>query len=466
MAKDTIHLVGISVSRCQQRDRERGVTLVFVAIAMVAIIAIAALSIDVVTLYLARQEAQRSADAAALGAARVLSLSGATGDPQNATGYWPAACTAATQVALALASQNAVSNAAATSVNVNFLYNGTAVTNCSFTGANAFGVNPQVQVNVVRGGLPTFFSRIWSRSANSVSATATAEAFNSSGSGTFAPSGIVAVNPRCVKPWIVPNRDPGNGGTPFVSLTDGSIQNPGIQPNGSGSGGVIGESFTLTADCKNGNPNCKWGGGNGLNHNPPSYGANTLDYVPTLVEPTAIAYPTCAADSVYQEAIGGCDQSTVYACGIVGGGAQADLSFNPGQPNGDTSSATQCLINQQGGQDVLDPTPFPFQITAGAGNPMVTSGGITSGSSITSSSSIVTVPIYDDTQVPGGFPPNVNQVPVTIVGFLQVFINGVDTNGNPNVTVLNVAGCSNTATASTLTVTGSSPVPIRLITPP
>jgi len=47
--------------------------MVLVAIAMVAIIAMAALSIDVVTLYLAREEAQRSADAAALGAARVLS---------------------------------------------------------------------------------------------------------------------------------------------------------------------------------------------------------------------------------------------------------------------------------------------------------------------------------------------------------------------------------------------------------
>jgi hypothetical protein len=206
-------------------------------------------------------------------------------------------------------------------------------------------VNPQVQVKVVRGSLPTFFSRIWSGSANSVSATATAEAFSSSGSGTFAPSGIVPVNPRCVKPWIVPNRDPGNAGAPFVSLTDGSIQNPGIQ--GSPIPGVIGESFTLTADCKTGNPNCKWGGGNGLQDNPPSYnqqGANTLDYVPTLIQPTAIAYPACANGSAYQEAIGGCDESTVYACGIVGEGVQADLSFNPGQPNGDTSAATQCLI--------------------------------------------------------------------------------------------------------------------------
>ena len=50
--------------------------------------------------------------------------------------------------------------------------------------------------------------------------------------------------------------------------------------------------------------------------------------------------------------------------------------------------------------------------------------------------------------------------------FLQVFINGVDTtSSNVNVTVLNVAGCSNSATASTPTVSGSSPVPVRLITP-
>ena len=193
--------------------------------------------------------------------------------------------------------------------------------------------------------------------------------------------------------------------------------------------------------------------------NPPSYSKTlaTLDYVPALVQPTAVAYPTCADDSDYQKAIGGCDQSTVYACGIVGGGAQADLSFNPGQWSGDTSTATQCLIHQSGGQDVLDRSVFPFQIDAGLGNPVVTSGVITS------STSIASVPIYDDT--PGPFPTGVSQTPVTIVGFLQVFINGVDPNGNPYVTVLNVAGCSNTATTSTPTVSGSSPVPIRLITP-
>ena len=86
-----------------------------VALAMVAILAMAALSIDVITLYLAREEAQRSADAAALAAARVISLSGVTGDPNNVQGSlpsrpWGAACSAATQVATAVADQNAMAS--------------------------------------------------------------------------------------------------------------------------------------------------------------------------------------------------------------------------------------------------------------------------------------------------------------------------------------------------------------------
>src|ERR1035438_2719849 len=264
---------------------ERGITMLLVAIAMVAIIAMAALSIDVVTLYLAREEAQRSADAAALGAARVLSLSGVTGDPTNTTGLWPTACTAATQVAQAVANQNAVSKATATSVNVNFLYNGTDMASCNFTGANAFGVNPQVKVQVIRAGLPTFFSRIWSRNSNSVSATATAEAFNSSGSRTFAPNGIVPVNPRCVKPWIIPNSDPANPGKSFVNLGDGSITTQGIQVNGAGRG-VIGETFLLSDACTTPR-DCD----NMKGHTPPMG-----SYIPASVTTPVSAYPTCAND--------------------------------------------------------------------------------------------------------------------------------------------------------------------------
>src|ERR1700751_580901 len=101
-------------------DNERGITMVRVAAAMVAIVGMAALSIDVVTLYLAKEEAQRSADAAALAAARVLSLSGLTGDPTNSSSNWGAICGGsggtATLAAQAVAAQNIVGNQTAPTI--------------------------------------------------------------------------------------------------------------------------------------------------------------------------------------------------------------------------------------------------------------------------------------------------------------------------------------------------------------
>jgi uncharacterized membrane protein len=166
------------------RQGERGVTIVFVALAMVAILAMAALSIDVVVLYLAREEAQRSADAAALTAAKVISLSGITGDPGDATSHWVDICGSsglATLAAQAMAQQNVVGRSAPTSITVTYSAGngGTSNTDCSQLSASAFDVNPTVTVNVTQGSFPAFFSRIWGNRANSVSATATAEAFNS-----------------------------------------------------------------------------------------------------------------------------------------------------------------------------------------------------------------------------------------------------------------------------------------------
>jgi uncharacterized membrane protein len=102
------------------RQTERGVTMALVAAAMVAIMAMAALSIDAVTLYLANAEAQRSADSAALAAARVISLSGITGTAStgNQGPYWQQICggstSLATQTAQAVATQNTVGGVAAT----------------------------------------------------------------------------------------------------------------------------------------------------------------------------------------------------------------------------------------------------------------------------------------------------------------------------------------------------------------
>lgn len=461
-----------------QRRQERGVTIVLVAIAMVAIIAMAVLSIDMVTLYLAREEAQRSADAAALTAARYLSLSGVTGDPDNTGGGglpqppWPPVCNTATLLAQAVAGQNAVGGTAATTVNVTFLYNGTT-TDCTSKTGGGFALNPQVKVQVVRQGLPTLFSRIWSRTPNSVSATATAEAFNPSNSGSVSPSeSVVPVVPRCVKPWLVPNKDPGNSSNPFVSLADGSIQNPGISLNGGGSP-VIGEHFTLFADCASGTPcvppdnqlQADVGKGNKYNGkdapNPPN-----LEYLPGAAPAASVAVPSCAASAGYQGAVAGCDQATNYQCGVPSSVASTpnliDVSENPGGDSGDTATGLACSLTGQtsvplSGQDSLDTSAYPFKIIAGSANPL----GI-NGSTITASNSIVSLPIYDSSAASITF--NNNQAAVTIVGFLQVFINQVNGDGTLDVTVLNVAGCS--SNTSNPPVNGSSPVPVRLITSP
>ena len=65
----------------QARKQERGVTILLVAVCLAALLAMAALAIDVVTLYVARTEAQRAADAAALAGARMIAGSGYTSSP-------------------------------------------------------------------------------------------------------------------------------------------------------------------------------------------------------------------------------------------------------------------------------------------------------------------------------------------------------------------------------------------------
>src|SRR5256885_7688194 len=67
-----------SAVNMSRRKGERGVTILLVTVALVVMLGLAALGIDVVTLYVARTEAQRAADAAALAGARAFVASGFT----------------------------------------------------------------------------------------------------------------------------------------------------------------------------------------------------------------------------------------------------------------------------------------------------------------------------------------------------------------------------------------------------
>jgi len=69
----------ISVNGVHRLRRESGVTLLMVAVGMFALLSVAILTLDVVNLYLAGNQAQKGADAAALAGAAVLSASGQRG---------------------------------------------------------------------------------------------------------------------------------------------------------------------------------------------------------------------------------------------------------------------------------------------------------------------------------------------------------------------------------------------------
>jgi Flp pilus assembly protein TadG len=503
------------IHKWTRRSRERGVTMVLVALAMIAIIAMAALSIDVLTLYLAKLEAQRAADEAALASAKVIALSGITGDPTNITSNWSPICggstSAASMAAQAVAQQNEIGGVAVPTSAVIVTYsagNGTGIsqsTNCvDLATTTAFGINPLVTVKLTRTNLPNFFSRIWGNTGTNISASATAEAFNPSASGNQGNQNsagpLTPVQPRCVKPWVVANRDPLNpspvgglycdeSGQPscakIVNLPDGSIVHPGISTGGTGANGIIGETFWLVADCKHDPNNCTLRTtALQANYTNSLYAANmeappNLLFLPGQVTTIPTAVPSsCSSGGAYETAIVGCDQPTNYSCGVPASANPpvpnaVDLSNNPNPANVD---AAACLIYQgntgdsssSSGQDYFGtfgaPATYPFQILAGSSTPLGKSG--LNGTTVSVSPSIVSLPIYDDTDgsvtLTSGGTSN-----VTFVGFLQVFINAFDSKGNLNVTVLNVTGCSNGSPNPVgSSLISNSPLVVRLITPP
>ena len=183
--------------------------MILVVLAMLSMLGIVALAIDVITLYSARSETQRAADSAALVAAKMLVDAGVTGDPGNAA-LQTTAQTIATTAAKDVARQSVIAGRPIQAADV-------TVTFPNF-GAPSFAINPQVSVTVQNANLPTFFSRIWSRAALTVRATASAEGFNPSNATTITGGATAPVIARCVKPFIVPNCDPihaggGCGGT-------------------------------------------------------------------------------------------------------------------------------------------------------------------------------------------------------------------------------------------------------------
>jgi hypothetical protein len=433
-----------------------------VAISIVSLLAMAALAIDVVTLYVARTEIQRAADAAALAGAKALADSGITTLPTSPT-VDPAFT--ATPNVQTLAQNMATAAIAAVLAAPNNQVAGIALSPGSPTfnfGTSTPSVpinNPHVTVSLQRTGLPTFFAHIWGTNAATVTASATAEAYNPANMSTFTP-----ISPKGVKPWLVANIDPITS-APFVNPVTGAVES-GVITNG---------DFWLTADCLAPPPphnRCH------LATNPPGLigSPKELQYVPALVTSNSSnvchlsSLPNCGSGTDYQNSIQ-CADMNPYAFTTCGGGstnAKWDMTdtINPvGPPASDTTEAVECLIHATGtglgaGQDGFSLATWPsapMQITPPATTNLVTT-----------SSSIVTIPIIDVTTT-NAF--NVPPGSVTVIGFLQAFVEQIKTQLQVNdiqIKVMNVVGCSQTPNGAPaiLGANTSSPIPVRLITPP
>jgi uncharacterized membrane protein len=172
---------------------ERGASLVLVALSLVAMLGAASLAVDLGLLYVARNEAQRAADAAALAGASAFVDSGCT-SMNGGCVSGGAQETLAREQAEKVGAQDFVMGQAAKieDGDVSFSY--------------PTPMEPQITVDVERStargnAIPLLFSRLFGVTLGSVSAQATAEAFDPSGSS-------VPVGYGCVAPFLVPNCDP------------------------------------------------------------------------------------------------------------------------------------------------------------------------------------------------------------------------------------------------------------------
>ena len=233
----------------------------------------------------------------------------------------------------------------------------------------------------------------------------------------------------------------------------------------------------MTADCQ---PGPGVGGGGrpstcALQTNPPGVVPTgtpnvpqpAVQYLPAQVSANTanVCTPGCASGSDYQSSIQCADMNT-YQCGGNTPNAFWDPidGINPNGPNfsrDETNDAVECLIHATAtglgnGQDAINWGNWPT-------NPMqITPSGSTN--LMSTSSSIVTIPIIDVTA--GAFNNPIGSV--TIIGFLQAFVEQIDRNNNIQIKVMNVVGCSSAPNASAAITGGnnSSPISIRLITPP
>ncbi len=417
--------------------RERGMTLFMVAASLLILLGVAALAIDLGFLYVARSEAQRAADAAALAGAEEFVNSGFTSGLVSRSTVQALA----TQDAITVGGQNLAGGLPAQIQPSDVTFD--------FSAPEDPRITVTVRRTASRGNpMPTFFAKALGIVSAEVSATATAEAYNPS--GTAGPP----VGTMCLKPWILPNCDlnhktPANPNCPgfatFIDPLTGAISHPGP----SARGGVIGETLLL----KSGNPQ--------LAPVPSQYYPVIIPAPPNPLCPSCGKFSASQNGSELYRSNIECCNSNPFVCGAQG---TVDLNLKPGNMQGPTQQGVSCVIHQNpgNGQDILNTSTFPFQYIAGHNNPFAPPNTV-----ISSSDSVVTIPIYDGHALcSGGSSGGSCNSTVTILGFLQVFITNVSSSGDVNGVILNVSGCGSrggSGSGGVVTGGGGAPVPVRLV---
>jgi hypothetical protein len=381
---------------------QRGQVLFLVGLALVLLLGVMALSIDLGMMYVARNEAQRAADAAALAGAEVFVTTGCVTTGCSSGG--PHEPKARAQAEL-VGAQNYILRQPAN------------ISDAQISFSYPSPQEPQITV-AVAATVPTIFAKIFGVQIVPVSVTSMAEAY--SGSTVFG----------CVAPFLVPNCDASQTGGPLNTqcandngaykanyFINTATNPPSLEP------GVLGETWQL-----------HFGKGPGSGAYPSQW------YL--------LAFISNSGSDIRKE-ISQCSP-TPLACGDY-------VNTADGKKVGPVDQGVEARIHANGlgmgqGQDVLN-SAAPLQITGGANNPYGLAGKTFSGAS----DSMVIVPVYDGHALnPGGDS-------VQIVGFIELFIEDVEHNGSAtpvNTVILNAALCN-----GTIVTNPSATIPIRLIHP-
>ena len=416
-------------SKARWNQRERGISLLMVAIGLLVLLSISALAIDLVTLYVGRNEAQRAADAAALAGAKTFVDSGFTSGLVTQT----VVQTLATNRAITVGGENKVGGQPA------------AIQASDVTPDFSSPGNPRITVvaqrTAARGNaMPVFFAKAFGVLSGDVAAAATAEAYNASGSNG------PTLCTECLKPVVLPNCDP-----------DTSHVLPAPSPFCPGYGKFVDPTCQL-------NPSYP-----GICHPGPVSQGGVIG-ARLRIRPGVPGTDTPAPSQYYSLAIGGTGasiyNSNIRTCATAQFACGDTLRLETGAMVGPTRQGFIDLIHQPG-QDTIDTTNI---IHAGRNNPMVLAGLIPVGAAITSSDSLVTVPLYDGRELcPGGS----CGFDVTIVGYLQVFVVDVVGQANVDAVILNISGCGSIGGTcgsggggGTISGGGGALIPVRLVRNP